>query len=135
MYYDWLSDTSPHPAPALTRPPLQGTEGESDNYYHSPRANNSSRYNNGPGAQTTGTTAASRAHVNPAQQPSPPHRTASKEDNATREDNDSNQHSAHNIYAQTAPEILRTDLDDPTAVLDTGAMMTTIPRRLILGTK
>ena len=63
----------------------------------------------------------------------PPHRTASKEDNATREDNDSNQHSAHNIYAQTAPEILRTDLDDPTAVLDTGAMMTTIPRRLILG--
>jgi hypothetical protein len=32
-----------------------------------------------------------------------------------------------------APEILRTEPDDPTAVLDTGAMMTTIP--LILGTK
>jgi len=27
------------------------------------------------------------------------------------------------------------DPDDPTAVLDSGAMMTTIPRRLILGTK
>ncbi len=65
----------------------------------------------------------------------PLQRTASEEDNATREENDSDQHSARNIYAQTAPEILRTDPDDPTAVLDTGAMMTTIPPRLILGTK
>jgi hypothetical protein len=62
--------------------------------------------------------------------------SASEEDNATREDNnDSDQHSVHNIYARTAPEILRTEPNDPTAVLDTGAMMTTIPRRLILGTK
>ena len=134
MYYDWFLATSTQPEPPLSRPPPQGTEGQSDNDSDPPRANNSSRYN-GPRAQTNRITANTTAHNNTPHQPSPPHRTASEDDNATIEDNDSDHNSTHNIYAQTTPETLRADPDDPTAVLDTGAMMTTIPRRLILGTK
>jgi len=134
MYYDWFSDTSTQPGPPLSRPQPQGTEGQSDNDSYSPRANNSSRYN-GPRAQTNRITANTTARTDTTHQSSPPHRTASEEDNTTREDNDSDHNSAHNIYAQTSPETLHADPDDPTAVLDTGAMMTTIPRQLILGTK
>jgi hypothetical protein len=41
----------------------------------------------------------------------------------------------HNhVRTQTHPQDVTTGPDDPTAVLDDGAMMTTIPTRLILGT-
>jgi len=139
MYYDWISDTGHQAAQALTRPAPQGTEGQSDNDSYFPRANNSSR-NDGTRARNTRTTSASTPYIISGQQSSPQTRTASEDDTPhqrtdTKEDNDSDQHSANNVYAQTVPEILRTDPDDPTAVLDSGAMMTTIPRRLILGTK
>jgi hypothetical protein len=40
----------------------------------------------------------------------------------------------NHVRTQTHPQYVPTGPDDPTAVLDSGAMMTTIPTRLILGT-
>ena len=41
----------------------------------------------------------------------------------------------HDIRTQTYVESISTSPDDPNAVIDSGAMMTTVPRRLLLGTQ
>jgi hypothetical protein len=53
---------------------------------------------------------------------------------ASPQKDDQQPHHNH-VRTQTHPQDVTTGPDDPTVVLDSGAMMTTIPTRLILGTQ
>ena len=63
----------------------------------------------------------------PTRQPAPTNRTSNS-------DQDSDSEDTINIRTQTYAETMTLGPDDPNAVIDSGAMMTTVPRRLLLGT-